>query len=143
MKKTHIIILVGIAALIVGLLTYAVDFSSYESIQSAKVKKGKSVTLIAKLDKSQPLVYDAINNPNYLSFYAVDSLGGRTMVIYRDNKPTDLERSERIVMKGTMKDDHFECKSILLKCPSKYKDDKHQLEKNINEQAADNNKSNY
>lgn len=143
MKKTHIIILVGIAALIVGLLTYAVDFSTYESIQSAKVKKGKSVTLIAKLDKSQPLVYDAVKNPNYLSFYAVDSLGGKTMVIYRDNKPTDLERSERIVMKGTMTDDHFECKSILLKCPSKYKDDKHQLEKNINEQAADSNKSNY
>ncbi|MEO6670021.1 MAG: cytochrome c maturation protein CcmE [Ferruginibacter sp.] len=138
MKKTHIIILVGIAALIVGLLTYAVDFSSYESIQSAKGKKGKSVTLIAKLDKSQGIVYDPIHNPNYLSFYAVDSLGGKTKVVYRDNKPTDLERSERIVMKGTMKDDHFECKSILLKCPSKYKDDKRLLEKNINEQTTQN-----
>ena len=139
MKKTHIIILVGIAALIVGLLTYAVDFSTYESIQSAKGKKGKFVTLIAKLDKTQGLVYDPINNPNYLSFYAVDSMGGRTKVVYHDNKPTDLERSERIVMKGKMQDDHFECSSILLKCPSKYKDDKRQLEKNIKDQTTESN----
>jgi cytochrome c-type biogenesis protein CcmE len=37
-------------------------------------------------------------------------------------------------MKGTMRPDHFECKDILLKCPSKYKDDKDQLEITINNQ---------
>jgi hypothetical protein len=31
-----------------------------------------------------------------------------------------------------MKGDHFECKDILLKRPSKYKDDKKQLEKTLN-----------
>ena len=37
-------------------------------------------------------------------------------------------------MKGSMKGDHFECKDILLKCPSKYKDDKKVLEKTVTEQ---------
>lgn len=136
MKKTHIIILIGIAALIGGLLMYSVDFSTYDSIDSAKKKEGKFVHIIAKLDLSRPVEYDPVNNPNYLAFYAVDSLGGQTKVVYRNSKPTDLEKSERIVMKGKMQKDHFECKDILLKCPSKYKDDKKQQEKYMNEQTT-------
>lgn len=132
MKKSSIVILVGIAALIIGLLTYSVDFSTYDTVESAKKKPGKFVHLIAKFDASKPLEYDPLNNPNYLSFYAVDSLGGTTKVVYRNSKPTDLEKSERLVMKGTMTDEHFECKDILLKCPSKYKD-KEQLQKKISD----------
>ncbi|HNF43296.1 MAG TPA: hypothetical protein PLT49_06480, partial [Ferruginibacter sp.] len=98
MKKTHIIILVAIAALIVTLIIFsASDFSTYDTINSAKAKPGKYVHLIAKVDKSQPIEYDPLNNPNYLSFYAIDSLGGKTKVIYRNSKPTDLEKSERVV----------------------------------------------
>ena len=135
MKRTHIIFLVAIAALIVALIVFSAgDFSTYESINSAKNKQGTYVHLIAKLDKTEPIEYDAIKNPNYLSFYAVDSLGGKTKVVFKNSKPTDLEKSERIVMKGTMKADYFECNDILLKCPSKYKDDKSQLEKTITNQ---------
>ena len=131
MKKTHIIILVGIAVLIGGLLAFSSDFSTYDTIESARLKQGKFVHLIAKLDISQPVVYDPANNPNYVSFYAVDSLGAKTKVIYHDSKPTELEKSERIVMKGKMQVGHFECSEILLKCPSKYKDDKKQIEKSL------------
>ena len=126
------------AALITGLLVFSVDFSTYDTIGSAKNKKGKFVHLIAKLDKSQPITYDPINNPNYLSFYAMDSLGEKTKVVYHNSKPGDLEKSERIVLKGKMENDFFDCKDILLKCPSKYKDDKKVLEKNMNEQTASN-----
>ena len=136
MKKSHIIILVGIAVLIGGLLAYSSDFSTYDTVDSARHKQGKFVHLIAKLDKTKPVEYDPINNPNYLAFYAVDSLGGQTKVIYRNSKPADLEKSERIVMKGKMQADHFECNDILLKCPSKYKDDKQQLQKNMEEQTS-------
>ena len=137
MKRTHIIILVAIAALIVTLIIFSAgDFSTYDTINSAKEKPGKYVHLIAKLDKTQPIEYDPVNNPNYLSFYAIDSLGGSTKVVFHNSKPTDLEKSERIVMKGSMKGDHFECKDILLKCPSKYKDDKKQLEKTLEPNAG-------
>ena len=131
MKTSHIIILVAITIAIGALLMYSVDFSTYDSIQSAKNKQGKYVHLIAKLDRKYPIEYDALKDPNYLSFYAVDSIGTSTKVIYRNAKPAELEQSERIVLKGKMKGDVFECDNILLKCPSKYKDDKKQLEKTV------------
>ena len=131
MKTSHIVILIAIAVAIGALLMYSVDFSTYDTIESAKHKQGSYVHLIAKLDKNHPIEYDAIKDPNYLSFYAVDSLGGSAKVIYRNTKPAELEHSERIVLKGKMKGDVFECDNILLKCPSKYKDDKKQLEKTV------------
>jgi len=138
MRRTHIIVLIGIAALIVSLLAYSVDFSTYDTVNSAKAKPGKFVHLIARLDTTRAIEYDPLKNPNFVSFYAIDSLGGKTKVIYRNSKPTDLEKSERIVMKGKMQTEHFECSDILLKCPSKYKDDKQQLNKSVNEKVASN-----
>jgi cytochrome c-type biogenesis protein CcmE len=133
MKRTHIVILVAIAISIVALIVFSAnDFSTYDSIASAQKKQGVFVHLIAKLDITKPIEYDAIKDPNYLTFYAMDSLGGKTKVVYHKEKPTDLEKSERVVLKGKMQGDVFECKDILLKCPSKYKDDKKQLEKTVN-----------
>lgn len=129
MKRSHIILLVGIACAIGALVMLSVDFSTYDTIESARKKPGKFVHLIAKLDKSVPLEYDPATNPNFLAFVATDSLGGRTRVVYRNTKPPELEHSERVVLKGKMQGDNFECSDILLKCPSKYKDDKAQLEK--------------
>jgi cytochrome c-type biogenesis protein CcmE len=131
MKKTHIIILVFIAAAIVVLISYTGDLTTYETIASARQKEGKFVNLIAKLDKQQPLEYDAVKNPNYLSFTAVDTLGNSIKVIYHSNMPTDMDKSERLVLKGKVQGDHFECKDILLKCPSKYKDDPKAMKDNL------------
>jgi cytochrome c-type biogenesis protein CcmE len=139
MKRTHIIVLVGIAALIGGLLSFSADFSTYDTINSAKAKQNKFVHIIAKLDTSFAIEYDAIKDPNYLTFYAKDTTDnqvGITKVVYHNSKPADLEKSERIVMKGKMVNDHFECSDILLKCPSKYKDDKKQLEKDMEQKAS-------
>lgn len=123
--------LVVIAVAIGALIMMSVDFSTYDTIQSAKQKQGKFVHLIAKLDKTVPLDYNPAKNPNYLSFTAIDSLGGRAKVVYLNTKPPELEHSERVVLKGKMQGDVFECSDILLKCPSKYKDDKKQLEKAV------------
>jgi cytochrome c-type biogenesis protein CcmE len=134
MKTTHIIILVLIAASIAILVQYSGDLTTYETIASAKEKEGKFVNLIAKIDKAQPLEYDAIKNPNYLTFTAVDTLGNSIKVVYHDAKPTDMEKSERLVLKGTVKEGYFDCKNILLKCPSKYKDTPGAMKNNL--QAA-------
>ena len=131
MKKSHIVVLIGIAIAIGALIMMSVDFSTYDTIVSAKKKQGKFVHLIARLDKSVPLDYDPAKNPNYLSFTAIDSLGNKAKVVYLNTKPPELENSERIVLKGKMQGEVFECSDILLKCPSKYKDDKKQLEKEI------------
>ncbi len=134
MKTSHIFILTGIAIAIGVLLMYSIDFSTYDTIESAKQKQGKYVHLIARLDKTQPVLYDAIKDPNYLSFHAIDSLGNSAKVIYHNAKPAELELSERVVLKGKMQGNVFECDNILLKCPSKYKDEKKQLEKTVRQQ---------
>ena len=122
MKRTEIIILVTIAIAIAVLVSYMGDLTTYETIASAKQKEGKSVKLVVKLQPNS-IEYDAVKNPNYLVFNAVDTLGNVVKVIYHDAKPTDMEKSERLVLNGKIQGNQFECKSILLKCPSKYKDD--------------------
>ena len=112
------------------------DLSSYETLASAKQKAGKNVTIIAKLDKSvdKPIIYDPARNPNYTSFHVIDSLGNKAKVEYYFEKPYDMEKSERIVIKGKMNGDVFEITrkdGILIKCPSKYKDDPKAAQNNL------------
>ena len=92
MKKTHIILLVGIAALIVGLISYSADFSTYDTVQSARQKQGKFVHLIAKLDKRMPLEYDPINNPNYLTFYRSTAWAGKRKLYTITASPLILKK---------------------------------------------------
>ena len=134
MKKIHIVVLVAIAAVIAVLISMMGDLSTYETIASARQKQGQAVTVIAKLDLSTPIHYDPALNANFTSFYVVDSLGNKAKVEYHFEKPFDMEKSERIVLKGTMRGDIFEIKrkdGILIKCPSKYKDDPKAAQNNL------------
>lgn len=131
MKKTHIVILVLIAAAIAVLVSYTGNLTTYETVASARQKEGQFVRLIAKVDKSQPVEYDAAKDPNYMSFTAIDTLGNTTRVIFRNSKPPDFEKSERLVLNGKWQNGQFECKDMLMKCPSKYKDDPSVMKKNL------------
>jgi cytochrome c-type biogenesis protein CcmE len=78
--------------------------------------------------------YDAVKDPNYLSFYIIDTLGEKAKVVYHHGKPYDMEKAERIVLKGKMNGDVFEITQkdgILIKCPSKYKDDPEAAKKSL------------
>jgi len=44
-------------------------------------------------------------------------------VVFPGTKPQDFERSEQIVLTGKMKGNEFHASHILMKCPSKYKND--------------------
>ncbi len=136
MKKTHIVILVFIAISIAVLVSFMGDLSSYETIASAKQKDGRTVTIIAKLDNTKPIEYDPRTNPNYCSFHIVDTLGNQARVVYHFEKPFDMEKAEKIVLKGKMKADVFEITTkdgILIKCPSKYKDDPKAAQNNLSQ----------
>ena len=131
MKKIHIVLLVFIAVAIGVLVSFMGTLTTYDTVATAKKKQGKFVHLIARLDQTVPVEYDAVKDPNYLSFMAVDSLGGKVQVIYDKPKPGNLEHSERLVLKGRMQGDVFKCEEILMKCPSKYKDDVKITQKNL------------
>ena len=123
MKKTHIIFLLLIAGAIAVLLTFLKTASTYDTVDTAISKPGKYVHLMARLDKTQPVEYDALKDPNYLAFTAVDTLGKSVRVVYKNPKPDNFEISERLVLKGKYMEGTFECKEIQTKCPSKYKDE--------------------
>lgn len=132
MKKIHIVLLVLVAAAIAVLISFLKTATTYDTVDTAVSKPGKFVHLMARLDKSQPVEYDALKNPNYLAFTAVDTLGKSVKVIYHNPKPENFEISERLVLKGKYTDEgFFDCKSIQTKCPSKYKDDMAAAQKNI------------
>ena len=134
MKRSHIVLLVFIAAAIAVIVGFMGSLTTYETIASAKQKEGKTVTIIAKIDNRQPIAYDPLKNPNYMSFHISDTLGNSAKVEYYYEKPYDLEKAERITLKGKMKDGVFEITQkdgILLKCPSKYKDDPTVAKKNL------------
>ena len=133
MKKIHIVLLVMIAGAIAVLLTFLKTASTYESIAEAKAKPGKFVHVAVKLDKSLPVEYDAKKDANYLSFYAVsiDSSNQKMKVIYRNGEIPNLMISERLVLKGKYENDHFECKDVQTKCPSKYKETMKPTDKNL------------
>ncbi len=136
MKRTHIILLVFIALAIGLLVSFMGNLSTYETIASARQKEGKSVTIIAKLDNTQPIEYNPAKDPNYLSFHISDTLGNKARVVYHYGKPYDMEKAERIVLKGKMNGDVFEISQkdgILMKCPSKYKDDPTNAKRNLGE----------
>lgn len=123
MKKIHIILLVFIAAAIAVLISFLQTTSTYDTVDTAISKPGKFVHLMARWDKSQPLEYDAIKDPNYMKFTATDTLGKSVQVVYHNPKPENFEISERLVLKGKYQDGIFDCQSIQTKCPSKYKDE--------------------
>lgn len=134
MKKIHIVILVCIAIAVAVLISFMGDLTTYETIASARQKPGKTVTIIAHLDNKIPIEYDPIKNPNYVSFHISDTLGNSAKVVYYFEKPYDLEKAERVTLKGKMNGDVFEISKkdgILLKCPSKYKDDPNVAKKSL------------
>lgn len=122
MKKIHIILLVFIAGAIAVLITFLKTTTTYDTVDTAMNKPGKFVHLMARWDRSQPMEYDAIKDPNYLSFTAVDTLGKSVKVVYHSPKPENFEMSDKLVLQGKYVDGYFDCNGIQTKCPSKYKD---------------------
>lgn len=124
MKTSNIVALVLIAAALAVILSMVGDFSSYETFATAEQKPGKEFQIIAKLDTMEnKMMYDPIKDPNHFVFYAKDESGVMRKVIFNGTKPQDFERSEKLTMTGSMRNGEFRCNKILMKCPSKYKND--------------------
>jgi len=134
MKKIHIVLLVLIAGAIAYLIgSFKFASSTYETISEAKLNPGKFVHVAVRLDTLAPVVYDPTKDANFLSFQAIgiDSPNQKMQVVYRKGEIPNLMISERLVLKGKYENDHFECKDVQTKCPSKYKDDMKAAGKNI------------
>ena len=137
MKPTHIVLLLAIAGGIIALFSFMGSFTQYNDIKTAKNKSGKYVQIIAELDTNS-LKWNPQTNPNLVLFDVKDSTGV-AHVTYHDSKPTDMEKSKKIVLKGRMDaNGNFDCKDMLLKCPSKYKDEKENVQNSVDKLTTNN-----
>jgi len=122
MKKTHFIG-IGLIAVAIGLFMMAgKDMSQYSNFDQAGQQQ-RNAKVVAQLAKDKEMVYDPAVDPNYFSFYAVDSEGEERKVVLLKAKPQDFELSEQLVLTGKMVGDEFHASDMLMKCPSKYKDE--------------------
>ena len=124
MKKTHIVLLVLVVCSISVIAANVLNFSTYETFQSASKEQGKSFHVIGFLEKDKGIAYDPRTDPNTFTFYAKDKSGKVSKVIFTNGAPPrDIDKSEQLVMKGYVKGEAFYCSGIQMKCPSKYKKD--------------------
>jgi cytochrome c-type biogenesis protein CcmE len=123
MKKSSIFGLIVIAIAIAVIISTYSNSSSYGTFSDAK-KTNSELQIIGHLDKQKPLYYDAAKDANYFSFYVKDKAGEECKVVFTNTKPQDFERSEQIVLTGQMEGTEFHASKILMKCPSKYTQDK-------------------
>jgi cytochrome c-type biogenesis protein CcmE len=129
MKKSHILILVVIAAAIAIIVSTAGDASTYVTFDEAQAmstsgnKKEIHVGGEVKKDNSGHVIgiEEGADKVSF-SFIMIDDRGREQQVVYNQPMPADFTRSEKVVVIGTYDDHNFRASKILLKCPSKYQE---------------------
>ena len=131
MKKSHILAIVVIAVAIAIIIATAGDASTYvnfsQAYQMAQTGNNKSIHVVGQLKKDvDGHVIGLENTADNLSFsfIMIDENGKEQNVFYNEPMPPDFIRSENVVVIGGYQGDHFVADKILLKCPSKYQEQK-------------------
>ncbi len=119
MKKTHIVIIIVIALAIGSMFTLLGNSSTYANFKQA-LESNDEVHVAGTLDRSKPMEYNPAVDANKFSFYMKDRNGNEQHVVLLKSKPQDFERSQQVVIVGSIKGNDFIAKDILMKCPSKY-----------------------
>ncbi|MEO7906885.1 MAG: cytochrome c maturation protein CcmE [Saprospiraceae bacterium] len=122
MKLMPLLIIALIAAGIVMLISASKDMSTYSTFEEVR-KAGEPAKVVGVLSKDKPMYYDAEKDANLFTFYMKDQSGEEHLVSLRAGKPQDFELSEQIVATGAFDGETFVASSILMKCPSKYKNE--------------------
>lgn len=121
MRKSAIIGLITIAICIGFLVSLNADTDTYSNFREAASSQ-KEEHVMGHWEKSKGTYYDALKDPNHFAFYMKDEKGEVKKVVLNGTKPQDFERSEKLVLIGSMQNDTFYATKILMKCPSKYND---------------------
>lgn len=122
MKKIYIVAVLMIGVAIALIFNASKDVSTYSSFKDA-VEGGRAVKIAGQLSKDKEMYYEPAKDPNYFTFFIKDGEGIERKVVLLAAKPKDFEKSEQIVVTGSMKGEEFVASDVLLKCPSKYQDE--------------------
>jgi len=131
--KISYLIWIGIIGIAIAILvSTSGDAGSYtdfaQASKAAEDGSTKSFHIAGNLLKQNGqivgLTYNPLEDPNYCSFTLKDQKGLTRKVVYLQPKPQDIERSDVIVVVGKANGDEFLAEHIILKCPSKYQENK-------------------
>jgi cytochrome c-type biogenesis protein CcmE len=111
--------MIGFAALL--LLNFGSAVGGYMDFETAEAT-GSQAHVIGMWVAGEPMHYD--RHRNVFSFTMADEAGNIRRVEYNNPKPANFEDAERLVIEGRPRGDVFEATHILVKCPSKYNDER-------------------
>lgn len=131
MKKSHIFVIVIIAAAIGIIVTTAGDASTYvtfgDAYKMASTGNDNSIHVVGELTKDSAGhvvgIEEGADKVSF-SFMMIDQNGKVQKVDYSQPMPPDFTRSEKVVVVGRYSGEIFKAEKILLKCPSKYQENK-------------------
>ena len=130
MKKSHILGIAVIAIAMAIIISTTGDASSYVSFREARAMAldgdNSKIHVVGSLKKANEEIMGLEESRDKLSFsfLMVDNNGEEQKVFYPEPMPADFTRSEQVVVIGSFKKETFLASKILMKCPSKYKEEK-------------------
>ena len=131
MKPKYIIALVIIAVAVGIIILTAGDASTYVNFGQAQQMAAEGSTtpihVVGQLKKDEAGHIVGLENSIdklSFSFVLIDDNLKEQKVYYNEPMPPDFLRSEKVVVIGNYQGNQFIAKKILLKCPSKYQEQK-------------------
>lgn len=119
-------LLVGAVAvgLLLALLLWNLsgELTVYADFQTAAANPGKTYHVVAEWIDREQSYYDPAQDAFW--FKARDSVGHTSWVRYPDPKPINFDAAHKVVLIGHQQDTVFYAEKILMKCPSKYKEER-------------------
>ena len=114
-----LVALAGFAALL--LFSFGEQVGGYMNFEEAARTGARAHVVGQWVDRDQAHYSPEMNS---FSFFLQDDQGLVREVRYKDPKPASFEDAEKIVVEGHLEDDIFMADHILMKCPSKYNDER-------------------
>ncbi|MDG1380566.1 MAG: cytochrome c maturation protein CcmE [Flavobacteriales bacterium] len=127
MSRTNIFVILLVAILMGSL--FSVFSQNSESVVFARAfaEPGVEFKISGTLNTDHPVLYNPEVNVTETRFHMRDKDGASHAVVLRKAKPTGLEQSESIDLYGQVVDGEFVAGEMLMKCPSKYNEQSHNL----------------
>ena len=129
MKKSSIIGMVVIAIALAVIISTSGNASSYVTFDEAKTMavngKSSSIHVVGELKKNsagQVLGLTPSSDRLSVEFTLIDDNMKEQVVFLNQPMPSDLLKSEKVVVIGGYKNERFIADKVLLKCPSKYEE---------------------
>lgn len=120
-KKTlfGLVIMAAFASLL--LMNFGEQVGGYMNFSQA-IETGSRAHVVGDWLRDDHFEYD--RETNQFSFMMIDAEGMAMKVVYNNPKPPNFEDAESVVVEGSMQGEVFVAEHILVKCPSKYNDER-------------------